>query len=171
MHPGDQRDHGDHRLSERRREQRACQSMWPEARDDGTDDSDGEHPDIHKSARSPARPRTPTAPMIQTRRNGVASARPTADLYAVLSVFIALILLFTLCHQDSGITSVVLHSAPRQTCNSRYEPRRPRRSAEKPCDDRQSSHPVDPALKTLRVRMRDSSVARPGRPRDGPSHD
>ena len=46
--PGDQRDHGDQRLSERRREQRACHSRWPEARDDGTDDSDGEHADIHQ---------------------------------------------------------------------------------------------------------------------------
>ena len=48
VHPSDQRDHGDQRLSERRREQRACHSMWLEARDDGTDDSDGEHPDIHQ---------------------------------------------------------------------------------------------------------------------------
>ena len=48
MHPGDQRDHGDQRLSERRREQRACHSMWLEARDDGTDESDGEHPAIHQ---------------------------------------------------------------------------------------------------------------------------
>ena len=48
LQPGDQRDHGDQRLSERRREQRACHSMWLEARDYGTDDSDGEHPDIHQ---------------------------------------------------------------------------------------------------------------------------
>ena len=48
MHPGDQRDPDDQRLSERRREQRACHSMWPEARDDGTDESDGKHPDIHQ---------------------------------------------------------------------------------------------------------------------------
>ena len=48
MHPGDQRDHGDQHLSERRSEQRACHSMWPETRDDGTNDSDGEHPDIHQ---------------------------------------------------------------------------------------------------------------------------
>ncbi len=48
MHPGNQRNHGDQRLSKRRREQRACPSMWPEARDDGTDDSDGEHPEIHQ---------------------------------------------------------------------------------------------------------------------------
>src|SRR5215210_2201227 len=41
-------DHGYQRLSERRREQRACHSVWPEARDDGTDDPDGEHPDIHQ---------------------------------------------------------------------------------------------------------------------------
>ena len=40
--PEDQHDHGDQCLSERRREQRACHSMWLEARDDGTDDSDGE---------------------------------------------------------------------------------------------------------------------------------
>src|SRR5215213_2932317 len=42
--------------SECRREQRACHSMWLEARDDGTDDYDGEHPDIHQVggvARSP----------------------------------------------------------------------------------------------------------------------
>ena len=48
MHPGDQRDHGDQCLSERRREQRACHPMWLEARHNGTDDSDGEHPDIHQ---------------------------------------------------------------------------------------------------------------------------
>src|ERR687889_771032 len=46
--PEDQRDRGDQRLSERRRGQRARHSMWPEARDDGTDDSDGEHPGIHR---------------------------------------------------------------------------------------------------------------------------
>ena len=44
----DQRDHGDQRLSERHREQRACHSPWLKARDDGADDSDGEHPDIHQ---------------------------------------------------------------------------------------------------------------------------
>jgi hypothetical protein len=47
VHPGDQGDHGDQHLGERRREQRACHSMWLEARDVGTDDSHGEHPEGH----------------------------------------------------------------------------------------------------------------------------
>src|SRR5918997_4106405 len=46
--PEEQRDHGDQRLSERRREQRVRHPVWSEARDDGTDDSDGEHPDKHQ---------------------------------------------------------------------------------------------------------------------------
>ena len=44
---GDQRDDRDQRLSERHCEQRACHSIWPKARDDGADDSDGEHAAIH----------------------------------------------------------------------------------------------------------------------------
>src|SRR5215213_1185725 len=44
----DKRDHGDKRLGERRGEQCACHPVWPEARDDGTDDPDAEHPDIYQ---------------------------------------------------------------------------------------------------------------------------
>ena len=46
--PGDQRDHGDQRLSECRCAQSAGHSPWPKAGDHGTDDSDGEHPGVHQ---------------------------------------------------------------------------------------------------------------------------
>jgi hypothetical protein len=46
--PEHQLDRGDQRLSERRRQQRACHFVRPEARDDGTDDPHGEHPAIHQ---------------------------------------------------------------------------------------------------------------------------
>ena len=45
---GEQRDHGEQRLSERRRAHRACHPMWLQARDDGTGYPDGEHPGVHQ---------------------------------------------------------------------------------------------------------------------------
>ena len=87
--PEDQHDHGDQRLRERRREQRACHSGWPQARDDGTDDPDGEHPDIQHVGVVVLTPMMPTAPVNQTRRNAAASATPTANRYAILPAVLA----------------------------------------------------------------------------------
>src|SRR5918998_3268106 len=58
--------------SERRREQRACHSMWLEARDDGTDDSDGEHP--IRCTRTPAERRSRQSPPTRHRPAGNPSA-------------------------------------------------------------------------------------------------
>src|SRR5919107_2700785 len=74
LRPGDARDHGDQRLSERRREQRAWHSMWLEARDDGTDDSDGEHP--IRFTRTPAGRRS--RPSLPTRRRPAGNPPATA---------------------------------------------------------------------------------------------
>src|ERR687898_485660 len=81
--PEDQRDHGDHRLGERHREQRACHSMWPEARDDGADDPDGEHPDIHRVGEVVLRPDDPNGDVYpdedECRRERNADCGPVRD--------------------------------------------------------------------------------------------
>ena len=45
---GDQCDHTDQHLSKCRCKQRTCHSMWPEACDERTDDSDDDHSTIHQ---------------------------------------------------------------------------------------------------------------------------